>query len=142
MITDVSITLTPRYTVTVPKISLSVPGHSISQDLTVTQRIDFKFTAPMGWLEVRFENKPALDPDMAVIIDQIDFFGISDPRFVWAGIYSPQYPEPWFSQQNPAPMAQLPGQNYLGWNGVWRLDFSVPVFTWMHRTMNLGWIYH
>jgi len=31
--------------------------------------------------------------------------------------------------------------NYLGWNGVWNLPFTTPVFTWIHKTQNLGWIY-
>ena len=86
-------------------------------------------------------NKPELDHNMAVIVDSVEFFGITDPKFVWAGTYTPNYPEPWYSEQIEKPLAQLPQQNYMGWNGIWRLDFSVPVFTWMHQTMNLGWIY-
>jgi hypothetical protein len=78
---------------------------------------------------------------MAVIIDSVEFFGISDPRFVWAGVYWPEYPEPWLSQQNPSPQAALTNHNYLGWNGVWRLNFDVPVFTWIHKTLGMGWIY-
>lgn len=31
--------------------------------------------------------------------------------------------------------------NYLGWNGEWQLAFTTPIFTWIHRTQQLGWIY-
>ena len=106
-----------------------------------TKRSELEFDAPVGWVEVVFMNKPELDQDMAVVIDQVEFFGIADPKFVWAGVYTPIYPEPWYSQQLVTPPAELSQQTYMGWNGGWRLDFTVPVFTWMHQTLNLGWIY-
>lgn len=31
--------------------------------------------------------------------------------------------------------------NYLGWNGEWRLPIETPIFTWLHQTQHLGWIY-
>ena len=40
------------------------------------------------------------------------------------------------------PIDRLPlKSNYLGWNGEWVLEFETPIFTWIHRTQNLGWIY-
>lgn len=141
MLTKVAVTLTPVCNTIAPDVFVSVPGHVVRETLWETKRIELEFDAPFGWLEVVFMNKPDNDIDLAVVIDKIEFFGISDPRFVWAGVYTPKYPEPWFSQQKEKPPASLPSQNYLGWNGKWRLDFSVPVFTWMHQTLNLGWIY-
>jgi hypothetical protein len=87
-------------------------------------------------LEVEHFDKADTDATTAVIIKDISFFDISDPKFVWSGVYHPNYPEHYVDKVTP-----LPGQGYLGWNGVYRLEFSVPVFTWMHQTMNLGWIY-
>lgn len=141
MLTKVALTLTPKLSQVAPEVFVSVPGYVIHETLWKTKRVELEFTAPVGWVEVVFMNKPDDDPDMAVIVDKIEFFGISDPRFVWAGVYAPKYPEPWYSQQTTEPPAKLPQQNYMGWNGKWRLDFSVPVFTWMHQTLNLGWIY-
>jgi len=141
MLTKVAVTLTPLIHNLAPDVFVSVPGHVVRETLWGPKRIELEFDAATGWIEVVFMNKPPLDPDMAVVIDQVEFFGISDPRFVWAGVYTPSYPEPWYSEQDPPPPAQLRHQNYLGWNGRWRLDFSVPVFTWMHQTLNLGWIY-
>jgi hypothetical protein len=138
---QVAVTLTPKIGVSVPEVRVSVPGRSVTHVLQQTEKIQLEFVAQSGWLEIEFYNKPALDHDMAVIVDSVDFFGISDPKFVWGGVYSPEYPEPWYSQQHPLPAATLPACNYMGWNGTWRLDFDVPVFTWMHRIQNLGWIY-
>ena len=136
-----AVTLTPKIGVAAPLVRVSVPGHCATHVLKQTEKIQLEFVAASGWLEIEFYNKPDLDHDMAVIVDSVEFFGISDPKFVWHGVYSPKYPEPWHSEQCPAPDAVLPGSNYMGWNGCWRLDFSVPVFSWMHRTQGLGWIY-
>lgn len=141
MLTKIAVTLTPVVDQVAPMVTVSVPGQTISIILSTTQCIELEFDSTMGWLEVEFMSKPDNDYIMAVIVDKIEFFSISDPRFAWAGVYTPDYPEPWFSQQAIPPQAHLPGQTYLGWNGVWRLDFTVPVFTWMHQQLNLGWLY-
>lgn len=136
-----AVTLTPKYSNAAPDVLIAVPGQIMRKTLSKTQRFDLEFSASSGWIEVIFFNKPELDHDMAVIVDSVEFFGISDPKFVWQGVYSPRYPEPWYSQQPTKPDPSLPGSNYMGWNGTWRLDFSVPVFTWMHQIQGLGWIY-
>ena len=141
MHTKLAITMTPVLNQVPPDVFVSVPGSVVRETLWDTKTIELEFDAPVGWLEVVFMNKPDNDPSMAVIIDRIEFFGISDPKFVWEGVYTPKYPEPWYSEQIEKPPVQHRQQNYLGWNGTWRLDFSVPVFTWMHNTLNLGWIY-
>ena len=33
----------------------------------------------------------------------------------------------------------VPG-NLVSVDSVWRLDFQVPVYRWMHQKMNLGWL--
>lgn len=142
MLTSLAVTLSPRAGICDPEVLISVPNYSVGELLYRSKRIELEFEHDCGWLEIEFINKPDLDQNMAVVVDQIEFFGITDPRFVWAGVYTPRYPEPWYSQQNPVPAPQLRQQTYLGWNGVWRLDFSVPVFTWMHQTLNLGWLYN
>ena len=141
MLTKLAITLTPVHTDLVPDVFISVPGQVVRETLHTTKRIELEFDAPVGWLEIVFMNKPDNDASMAVVVDKVEFFGIADPKFVWAGVYTPKYPEPWYSQQIEKPPAQLPQQNYMGWNGTWRLDFTVPVFTWMHQTLSLGWVY-
>lgn len=138
---QMALTLTPKIGVAAPEVRVSVPGYSVSRVLHQTQKIQLEFVAATGWLEIEFYNKPELDHDMAVTIDSVEFFGISDPKFLWQGVYSPEYPEPWYSQQSPTPAAALPACNYMGWNGRWRLDFDVPVFGWIHQIQDLGWVY-
>ena len=138
---QMAVTLTPKIGIAAPEVRVSVPGHSVMYMLQQTRKIQLEFVADSGWLEINFSNKSDLDHDTAVLIDQVEFFGISDPKFIWQGVYRPEYPEPWYSQQCPTPASTLSNYNYLGWNGCWRLDFDVPVFTWIHRVQNLGWMY-
>ena len=107
-----------------------------------TRVFDIEFTSPnsLETLTVEHYHKSADDPTTAVIIDSVSFFGIQDPKFAWAGIYRPEYPEPWASEQTNL-ATELSSHTYLGWNGTWRLTFGVPVFTWIHQVQNLGWIY-
>lgn len=98
-------------------------------------------------LTIVFDNKTNQDTnislglDKAIFIKEIEFFGINDPRFVHAGIYYPKYPEPWASQQPSQPPETISPCQYLGFNGKWTLTFSIPVFTWIHKIQDLGWIY-
>jgi hypothetical protein len=104
--------------------------------------INFEFEAK-DQCQLIVELPDKIDQE-AVIIKQVDFFGISDPQFAWSGVYEPSYPEPWATEQRSQGVVlkpQLCPHTYLGWPGKWTLTFSVPVFTWMHKTQNLGWIY-
>lgn len=137
-----AIALTPVIGLAPPEVLISVPEKSYQNILNRDQRFEIEFTASTAsWLKIELINKSNLDHATAVIIDKIEFFGISHPKFIWQAQYRPVYPEPWFSQQNPKPPEIVTNTNYLGWNGVWRLDFGVPVFTWMHQIQNLGWTY-
>ena len=31
--------------------------------------------------------------------------------------------------------------NYLTFNDVWRYEFTLPIFTWIHKKCNFGWIF-
>jgi len=98
-------------------------------------------------LTVEFLNKKDTDTvpdrnlDKAVIVESISVAGLRSQKFVWQGIYAPEYPEPWHSQQTPRPPAELLGHTYLSWNGIWTLKLSSPIFTWVHQVEDLGWIY-
>ena len=136
-----AVELTPVVGHTSPEVLISTPGHKIHTLLDQFDRFELSFTESSAWLEIQMINKSSTDHDMAVIINKIEFFGISDPKFIWLGQYTPEYPEPWFSQQQSTPQPVLTNVTYLGWNGTWRLDFGAPVFTWIHQVQNLGWIH-
>jgi hypothetical protein len=132
---NVKVRLTP---VGRPWIKISAGNSVQSQQLINTTTFEFNFHVKnAGQIIVEHFDKSDLDPTTAVIIDSISFFNIEDPKFVLAGIYYPDYPKHYDNK-----IAQLFEQNYLGWNGRYILDFTVPVFTWMHKTQNLGWIYN
>jgi hypothetical protein len=80
------------------------------------------------------------DLDTAIIISEVKLNGITDPKFAWSGIYRPDYPD-YYLSQNPNLKTELSAHNYLGWNGSWTLDLSLPIYTWIHKTLDLGWIY-
>ena len=82
------------------------------------------------------ESKPDQGIDMAVEIDSVAIHDIKLDRLKWAGKYYPTYPEDY-----PDKTTELQPHTYLGWNGKWVLEFDTPVFTWIHRLENLGWLY-
>jgi hypothetical protein len=93
---------------------------------------------------IKYYNKSHSDLKQSIQIKSIKLNSIEDSRFIWAGVYCPTYPEPWASQQRQQGAVLLPTLNntdYLGWAGTWTLTFDVPIFTWIHKTTNLGTIY-
>lgn len=126
-----------------PWVGVRAPGTNEYGRLVSPTVFDIEFDTDLDveTLEIEHACKSDTDPITAVIVDSISFFGITDPKFAWQGVYTPVYPELWASQQ-PLPLAKsILGQTYLGWNGLYQLTFDIPVFTWIHRVQNLGWIY-
>jgi len=77
-------------------------------------------------------------------IERISFEGISTDRMIWAGIYAPEYPKLWAAEQQQLGIEleeTVSGYTLFGWDGRWQLNFTTPIFTWIHRLENLGWIY-
>ena len=134
-----SVTLRP---VDNPEVRIGINGDLRPLRLEKTQTINFEFESSGSCeLTVELIDKTAQE---AVVIESISFFDIEDPKFAWAGVYTPVYPEPWATEQHIQGVVLKPHlcpHTYLGWNGKWTLTFDVPVFTWIHRVQNLGWIY-
>ena len=53
----------------------------------------------------------------------------------WVEFLNKDYTD--YPDKNPV----LQPHTYLGWNGRWVLEFETPVFTWIHRLEDLGWLY-
>ena len=126
-----------------PYVKISVDNQQQVCQIDQLTEFDYDFVTNDSTVGISVEhfNKDNTDAETAVEIVSIEFFNISDPAFAWAGNYYPDYPEPWYSQQTTKPATLLPGQTYLGWNGVYKLEISVPVFEWMHKKLAMGWIY-
>ena len=139
--TQFSIRLKPHGQ-THPDISYGVD--ELTNTLTITQPVTLKFdvnlTEGNHKFCMQFLNKTNDTPDMAVEIESATFEGMTYDRFKWASRYYPIYPEPWASEQQHLEQ-MIPSATYLGWNGYYEIPFTVPIFTWIHQTENLGWIY-
>ena len=121
-----------------PWVSISVNNQEQTKQLKNIETFNFKFNSEAGNCKLIIDHfkKEDSDPVTAVIVKDVSFFGITDPKFAWAGVYVPNYPAHY---KNKIPV--LPGQTYMGWNGQYTLTFTVPVFTWIHQIQNLGWLY-
>jgi hypothetical protein len=133
---DVVVRLRPIYHNDPPEIRVGPNGFLSPHTLTETRDFGFKFYSRTPCtLQVELLNKgpndtvPESNLDKAVVVESVSFFGITDPKFAWAGIYQPMDRD------------ALSPHTYLSWNGTWTLSFDVPVFLWMHQVQGLGWIY-
>ena len=138
--TEFSINLIPRGSVS-PHIKITVGDYYremyLENPLLLSFSMDFD-SGPQKFI-LEFDNKVN---DSAVEIGNVEFEGMTLDRFKWSSRYYPVYPEPWVSEQLlPLPEYQE-SATYLGWNGRWELYFETPIFTWIHRLENLGWIYN
>lgn len=134
--------LTPMHHVRPLPVVVGIDQNTTTVNLDKTTTINWEFEARHSCrLIVEFQDKQDQE---AVVVESVSFFGIEDPKFAWAGVYEPRYPEPWATEQADQGVVlkpQLCSHTYLGWNGKWTLTFDVPVFTWIHKIQNLGWIY-
>ena len=65
----------------------------------------------------------------SIEIDEIDIGGL-----VYEGVYKPEYPEPWHSQQVSAgntPEKSFKNVTAMGHNGTWTLAFESPFYMWL-----------
>lgn len=118
-----------------------------AEPLTSTSTLDFSLGLTSGPHEllIRFKNKQYINypegSDVAVQIHHVRFQHLSDDFRIY-GAYYPDYPEPWATEQRQQGLVLPEHQyaDYLGWNGDWRLSFHTPIYPWIHKTLNLGWL--
>jgi len=114
-----------------PMVRVSCGGDTKSMRLFNGQSwTDFEFEQSEGpaRLSVELFDKHPNDPITAVVVKQIQLNDIEHLQNTYQGMYYPHNMDP-------------KRDTYIAWNGVWILDFTVPVYTWMHKTQGLGWIY-
>lgn len=72
--------------------------------------------------------------EQLLYIKQVKVDGIDLSRLMHLTKFYPEYPEPWISEQRDAGIswgAFHHGWLELGWNGIWKLDYKTPVYTWL-----------
>ena len=65
----------------------------------------------------------------SIEIDEIDIGAL-----VYEGLYTPEYPEPWATQQRSAGVdlpVSFKNVTTVGHNGVWELKFASPFYMWL-----------
>ena len=65
----------------------------------------------------------------SIEIDEIDIGGL-----VYEGVYTPQYPEPWATQQKDAGFElkeSFKNVTRMGHNGTWTFSFGSPFYMWL-----------
>jgi hypothetical protein len=107
--------------------------------LTQTATYNFDVTVDDGdhTIAVGFVNKD--DSDTQVVENQI----VADKALIVKSVAIEGYALDDFlyrANYYPAGRAQS-HSNYLSWNGEWQLEITTPIFTWIHKTQYLGWIY-
>jgi hypothetical protein len=142
--TDIKLTISPVFYEEYPEIKLMFDG-VVKFKGALTERTVFDLTSelPVGEhiVEVHFLNKKTTDTkldqglDKAIVIESVTLEGMDNERFKWAGVYYPVYPD--YVTDG---ATELPSTTYLGWNGVWILKLTSPIYTWIHQTEHLGWI--
>ena len=79
-------------------------------------------------------DKGDLLKDQLLHIKSIEIDGIDIGALVYEGVYTPQYPEPWASQQREAGTElreSFKNVTCIGHNGTWRFKFESPFYMWL-----------
>ena len=148
---DISILIKPIWFDRVPTGKIGINGNIKDFEVQQETWFDFKFEGVLNeTCQIRVEHYGKTDSDTdiinnrdtALIVEQVKLNEFNNPKFAWAGKYQPNYPEGWINQNKGAKLQKiLSPHTYLGWNGVWTLDITLPVYTWIHQIDGLGWIY-
>ena len=132
-----------------PELEILIDGDSIGH-YTVDQReYHIRFRRVMGFdqphtLELRRTGKTSdqtkIMPDgslqtqmLEIKTVQLDNINLKN-LILHSSNFEPEYPEPWASEQQAAGHeleAQVPGELYLGHNGVWRFNFTSPIYKFL-----------
>lgn len=142
----VSIELRPLIVRTAPVIFLGASDGAVPDYIRLTEprTIEREFELDRSGLHsiiLGFTNKDytecSVDGDMAVIIDSVRFQNLEHDFKIFSQ-YFPDYPQDWKDDGHDSPRAIH--SNYLGWNGIWVLDFETPIYRWIHQRLDLGWL--
>jgi len=144
----IKILLEPIYQDVAPQIIYGIDTNILSQQsIRYAQEIVINTKLSLGshrfFLELVNKDYAAnkKDRDMHIKIKHIGFQEMEE-NFHYFSKYRPMYPTQWLQQQKEMgkewPETIL--SNHIGWNGTYYIDFETPVYRWIHRKLNLGWL--
>ena len=79
-------------------------------------------------------NKGDIIKDQLLHIKNIEIDEINIGSLVFEGVYTPQYPEPWATQQRDAGLElqeSFKNVTQMGHNGTWTFKFESPFYMWL-----------
>jgi hypothetical protein len=79
-------------------------------------------------------DKGGLLKDQLLNIKSIEIDEIEIGGLVYEGVYTPDYPEPWATQQRAAGtelLESFKNVTSMGHNGTWRFKFASPFYMWL-----------
>lgn len=111
-----------------PDVLISCDDQQQALIVTTPTWVDFVYTKEQGPSTLTVKHRNRQDNTTAVIVKSVRLNDIEHIQNTYQGVYYPTGMEP-------------KRDTYIAWEGVWILNFTVPVYTWMHNTQGLGWIY-
>jgi hypothetical protein len=142
----ISLDLQGRYKHIVPEISISVDDSIIAHrrlDQIDRFLIDVDLSPGYHRLCIDLDDPAALaqDPDIGIEIKSLKFQNLSDEFSIYS-LYKPIYPEHWIKENLAKGHVLDPiiHSNYIGWCGQWWISFETPIYQWIHKRLNLGWL--
>ena len=139
-----------QWTRTVPIIEIKFDNTTLYQG-TLLENRQFEYESPPAdigehRISLTFFNKDCYEQtlfgkDMMVGIEYAKLEHQPTDFSIYSR-YRPDYPERWKQEQMEQGIMteSVIHSNYMGWNGVWYLDIELPIFRWIHKTTNLGWL--
>lgn len=127
-----------EYAVNPPVIDILHNNQTVLNDVSIIakQKIDIDLELDANQNCVLEINRKAHDNThhqickfLSLSVDGIDISSVLN-----YGLFYPEYPEPWFTEQLSMgthwPQSHC-GWREWGWNGAWRLEYSTPFYTWL-----------
>lgn len=135
-----------RYTDIIPKISISIDDvMTINRGLDQIDPclIDIDLGPGRHRLCIDFNDAAALaqDPNISIEVRSLKLQNLPDEFNIYS-FYRPMYPKHWV-EENLALGKRLDPvihSNCIGWCGQWWIDFETPIYAWIHKRLNLGWL--
>jgi hypothetical protein len=84
--------------------------------------------------QTKLNAKGEIEKDQLLHIKSIEIDEIDIGTLVYEGVYTPEYPEPWHSQQvkkGTPPEKSFKNVTTMGHNGTWTLGFQSPFYMWL-----------
>jgi hypothetical protein len=111
-------------------------------EITETQEYKLDICLPndsfqLGSLQIIRSNFNGFDQQL-LNFDKLYLDDINLNKICHQSKYYPIYPEPWLSQQQAAGNIwpeYLTGVMSWGWNGLWVLDYEMPIYTWLLKNV-------